>query len=471
LDGSRVLTVFVAPDRVTVLVPFVNVDPVPDVSQFPETVHEPLVIVIVPDVPPVIVTFPNVTVDVVEVSVPPFWTVRFAPPDKVRPPVIRVPEIVRDDETPIAVDIVRDPLTVTVTKLCPAARLTVFDVPVNVTLDEVDVKDVADAVFQLPPIEIVAEAKVIVAAPEEVRLPLNVGVALVRVRVPVNVTFDETVVEIPELTVRLLNVWGTLIVPPEVFTTTVPLVVNEPAEVSIDVTVIVDEPAVSVPLAATVSAATVRARFDVARVVTALPPWTVIEPAVRPRVLIVKVTALEPLLKTTVENSFADRLDPAKVIVCDVAALNVTVAVPPDHEALVEAFVHEPLKVHGPLPKAMYAPDAEMFTLPVTLPLDAPDMEMLALPDRVRVPVTVKPFAVVAPIVIEPPACVTLPDTAKSNVPMAIVPIVEPVVSREAIAAFTFTVVVPEPLFALNFTAIEEVGTGQPNAPPEEDAQ
>jgi len=218
------------------------------------------------------------------------------------------------------------------------------------------------------------------------------------------------------------------------------------ATLTLPATETVDPPAVRAPFAATVRVETVSARFDVARVVAALPPWTVIAPAFRPRVRIVNVTAFEPLLNTTAENSLPERFEPAKVIVCDVAELKVTVAVPADHEALVEAFVHEPLNVHGPLPKAMYAEDAETFTLPATLPLDAPDIVMFALPDRVRAPPTVKPVAAVAAIVIEPPECVTFPETAKSKVPMAIVPIVEPVVTRDAIAAFTFTVAVPEPL-------------------------
>ncbi len=152
--------------------------------------------------------------------------------------------------------------------------------------------------------------------------------------------------------------------------------------------------------------------------------------------------------------------------------MNVTVAVPADHEALVEAFVQEPLNVQGPLPKAMYAVDAETFTLPVTLPFDAPDIVMFALPERVRLPLTVKPFVAVTPIVIDPPECVTPPDTVKSKVPMAIVPIeLEAVVVREAIAAFTLTVAVPEPLLLSKWTSIEAVGTGQPNGPPDEDAQ
>ncbi len=72
-------TVFEEPDRVIVEVPWVNVEPAPEVSQFPDTDHAPLVRVIVPDVPPVIVTLRTDTVEVFAVSTPPLPTVRLPP--------------------------------------------------------------------------------------------------------------------------------------------------------------------------------------------------------------------------------------------------------------------------------------------------------------------------------------------------------------------------------------------------------
>lgn len=92
--------------NVTVDVPAINEDPRPDVSQLPPTVHDPLVRVMVPDVPPIIVTSETVAVDafatrrpassiarappvkgrsfVASVVVPlPPWTVRI--PDQRRP--------------------------------------------------------------------------------------------------------------------------------------------------------------------------------------------------------------------------------------------------------------------------------------------------------------------------------------------------------------------------------------------------
>lgn len=64
------MTVFEDPERVTVDVPVVSVEPAPDVSHAPETVHEPLVRVIVPDVPPVIVTLTTLTAEAFAVRIP-----------------------------------------------------------------------------------------------------------------------------------------------------------------------------------------------------------------------------------------------------------------------------------------------------------------------------------------------------------------------------------------------------------------
>src|SRR5712691_9068426 len=64
---------------VTVLVPFVNREPAPLVFQFPESVNEPVVSVIVPLVPPAIVTPETVIADAFAVRMPPLPTLS-APP-------------------------------------------------------------------------------------------------------------------------------------------------------------------------------------------------------------------------------------------------------------------------------------------------------------------------------------------------------------------------------------------------------
>ena len=68
-------------------VPFVNVVPVPLVSQLPDAVHDPEVIVIVPDVTLVIVTSVLATEAVLTVNVPPVLTVN-APTVKTAAPVV-----------------------------------------------------------------------------------------------------------------------------------------------------------------------------------------------------------------------------------------------------------------------------------------------------------------------------------------------------------------------------------------------
>src|SRR5207247_6547283 len=88
-DPFRILTVVPAPVIVTVLAPPVNVEPAPDVSQLPVTVHAPVVSVSVPDAPPVIVTFDTPTADAFAVRMPPLPMV-IAPPVKARLLVARV---------------------------------------------------------------------------------------------------------------------------------------------------------------------------------------------------------------------------------------------------------------------------------------------------------------------------------------------------------------------------------------------
>jgi len=88
-DALRILTVVPAPVIVTVLAPPVSVEPAPDVSQLPVTVHAPVVSVSVPDAPPVIVTFDTLTVDAFAVRMPASPMVS-APPVRPRLLVARV---------------------------------------------------------------------------------------------------------------------------------------------------------------------------------------------------------------------------------------------------------------------------------------------------------------------------------------------------------------------------------------------
>lgn len=250
----------------------------------------------------------------------------------------------------------------------PAASLTVLVVPVKVTVEDVPVMDVAEEVSHDPEMLIEADPNVAVAAPLDVRFPLKVEVDDVRVRMPDHVMFEAKVAVIPGLTVRLLRVWGTFTLPGDAETTTVEVPeVNVPAEVSIEVTVIVLPLAVRMPPEPTVTVGAAIGRFaaEVSRFVVEVASLTWTVPALRPRDAMVNVCAVAAVeANTTVENSTPARFDPAKVIVPPVAELNVTVAVPGDHEADVELFVQAPAKVQGAAPK-LKKPVAVTVTFPV----------------------------------------------------------------------------------------------------------
>src|SRR3989475_5167231 len=93
-----------------------------------------------------------------------------------------------------------------------------------------------------------------------------------------------------------------------------------------------------------------------------------------------------------------------------------------------------------------------------------------AEPKRVSGPVAVRPAFEEAPIETIPAAWIMSPLTARSNDPIAIVP-VHPVVLSEAAATFRLIVAVPPPEVASKKTGFEEFGTEHPFTPPDESAQ
>src|SRR5206468_3595450 len=99
------IAMLATPLIVTVLVPFVNTEPPPLVSQLPVLVNELVVSVIVPLVPPVIATLDTVTVEALAVRIPPLPTPS-APP--VRPRFAVASAVV---EEPFAALTVTLPLT------------------------------------------------------------------------------------------------------------------------------------------------------------------------------------------------------------------------------------------------------------------------------------------------------------------------------------------------------------------------
>ncbi len=125
-------------------------------------------------------------------------------------------------------------------------------VPVKVTEEPVDVNVVTDDESHDPTMAIEAKSKTRIAEPVEVTLPLKVTVVAVRVSAPDHVTFEEKVVLTPGITVRLKIGCVIRMEPPDALTTRVEVpAVKVPAEVSIDRTVMVLLPAVSVPPPAT----------------------------------------------------------------------------------------------------------------------------------------------------------------------------------------------------------------------------
>lgn len=225
---------------------------------------------------------------------------RRAPPLKVRfpftvrgfVPFVREPELIVREVAVSWLESVNVPVTRSVEKDWVAASFTVFDAPLKVTEEEVLVNDVDDEVSQDPAIVRAAEPKVAVAAPLEVRFPLKVAVADVRVSVPDQVKLEAKVVVTPALTVRLFRVWGTFTVPADADTTTVDVPgVKVPAEVSTEVSVSTLPRAFRTPPEPTVSVVAVMARFeaDVSRVVVELASFTCTVPAFNARVAIVNV--------------------------------------------------------------------------------------------------------------------------------------------------------------------------------------
>lgn len=176
------------------------------------------------------------------------------PPDRVRSPLV-VSWLVRVRVPPLMESAAKE-------ELAPILRL---PVPENVTDELVPVKVVAEEVSQFPVlIVIVADANIMVAAPLEVRLvPPKERIALVRVRVPLQVRDPLNAVLIPGFTERLFTVCEMLMDPPDALTTTVEVpTVNMPRCVSIDVTVMVLPFAVKVPVLARVSVAAAITRLD-----------------------------------------------------------------------------------------------------------------------------------------------------------------------------------------------------------------
>src|SRR5438034_1188689 len=324
-DEFRILTVVPAPLIVTVLEGPVNVEPAPEVSQFPATAHVPEA-VIVPEVPPVIVTLATLTVEVPAVNVAPLFTVRLPPvPVKARFAVARFALLFRVSVPP------HRSAFVAIVNVAAAVGL-------NCTLLNSEKPRLPNVMVREAP-----ELKTTVPVPadhdplvdEFVQEPLKVHVAPPKLTNPVAAMLTlPLIVFVPA---------APAVSPPAIFAASV-------AAVSVNVLLARTAPAFTVrmPPLPTFNAPPVNPRLAVARAVVDDPSETISVPAqFRALVDIVKVCAdAAEESNVMLLNSLPERFAPANVIVPPVALLKVTVPVPAPHVADVEAFVHVPVIVH-----------------------------------------------------------------------------------------------------------------------------
>ena len=420
LEAFRIRTVFAAPLIVTVLDAAVKTEPAPDVSQFPATVQEPEA-VIVPEVPPVIVTLVTLTADVPAVKVAPLFTVRFPPgPVKARFAVERVALLLSVNVPPqrspfVAMVNVAAAVGLRCTLLNSEtpklAKVIVRDEPeLNTTVPVPADHDplVVEFVHEPPKFQVVAPR---LKYPEAAMLTLPVivfvpaappvippamfaaRVATVSVKVLLARTEPAFTVKVPETSTR--PVWVTVpaaemtrllkllpafriarLATPLIVTVLVPFVNTEPAPLVSQLPVLVNEPVVSVivplvpPVIATLDTVTVDA-FAVR-----MPPLpTLSAPPVRPRLAVAsavveepsEIVSVPPQMRALVAivNVWADAAEELNEMLLNSLPgrfVPANVIVPP--VALV--------KVTVPVP-GVHEADVEAFVqVPVTVQLDEP---------------------------------------------------------------------------------------------------
>src|SRR2546422_9936973 len=322
------MAMLAAPLIVTVLVPFVNTEPAPLVSQLPLLVNEPVVSLIIPLVPPVIATLDTVTVEALAVRIPPLPT-RRAPPVK---PTLAVASAVVEEPSEIV-------------SVPPQMRALVAIV--NVWTDAAE--ELKETLLNSLPGRLF-RANVIVPP-----------VALVNVTVPVPGFHEADVdafVQVP------VTAHVDVPMPTEPFaalTFTLPL------------NAMADPFAVKLPKVAMASAPAVMPKFD-ADVVKIVGP---VAPPVELRIVrvapilngfaaIVYVMLVVTLASSVrLLNSFAPPASAANVSVPLVASRIVTVLVPAAHEAEVDRLVHRPLTVQLDAPRLMIVAAVSTSTSPV----------------------------------------------------------------------------------------------------------
>jgi len=417
-DASRILTVRAAPFIVTVLAVPLRVEPAPDESQFPATVHVPEV-VIVPEEPPVMVTFVTLTVDVPAVSVAPLFTVKFPPVPvraklavarvaallRVRVPAHRIPFVaivkvaaavglnctLLNSATPRLPKVMtRETAELKTIVAVPADQDPLVDAfvqePLNVHVAAPKAKNPAAAMLTLP-LMVFPPA----APPEMPPAMLAARPATVKGKVPVARTAPAFTVRVPDTStspvcvtvpaaeiVRLLKLFPAfriaMLLTPLIVTVLVPFVKIEPAPLVSQFPESVTEPVVSVivplvpPVIVTLETVTGEA-FAVR-----IPPLpTFNAPPVNPRLAVAKAVVEDPSNTIRVPAQFRALVDIVKI--CAVAAEEPNVMLLnslPERFAPANVIVPPValLKVTVPVP-ALHAADVEAFVhVPVIVHVD-----------------------------------------------------------------------------------------------------
>lgn len=414
----RIRIVRAAPLIVTVLVVPVKVEPAPEVSQFPVTVHEPEV-VIVPEVPPVIVTFPTLTVDVPAVRIAPLFTVRFPPvPVSARLAVASVALLLRvrvaahrspfvamvnvaaavglncrllNSATPrFAKVIVRETAELNVTVPVPMDQEPLVDAfvhaPLKFHVAAPKAKNPAAAILTFPLIVFVPAAPAVIppAMFAASAAAVNVNVLVARIAPALTVKVPDTstrpvCVTVPAAAiVRLLKLFAAFrratLLTPVIVTVLVPFVKTDPAPLVSQFPESVTEAVVRVivPLVPPVIVTVATAMVDAFAV--RMPPLpTLIDPPVNPRLAVARAVVEAPSETVRVPAQISALVCMVKVCAPAADDVNVTllnslpgrfapanVMVPP--AALVNVTV--------PVP-ALHEADVEVFVqVPVTVQVD-----------------------------------------------------------------------------------------------------
>ncbi len=458
ISVDNIVMVVVA-SNVTRLVPWVNVEPAPDVFQFPETVQGPLVSVRIPLVPPVIVTELTMTVEAFAVKMPPLPTTKAgvsAARPKARSAVAKAVVEATESRTVKVVAHLRP--FVAIVKVCAVAPVESKMMLLNSNSPNpaganvmVPAVESSKIMVPVPASQTVPSVDALVHVPEIVHVSEPKSMALVGSSIetlPPTVTLPDVDVKSPSSIVKLpvmsrVNV-AFANTPPSIFillrTVIPPVAVLVPAEIVklkkvSPSTVLVAEnetkdvsswkspaiedqfpeicmlasPASSIPPAPSV-------KFTASIVLPTVSNSVVDEASLtfkfplspKPKLPAIVKTCAVPAedSKVTLLNSLSENIAPPvppKVIDPPVAESKVIEPVPASHTAVSEEeFVHVPLTVHDSEPKSIAEAALEILTLRVIVTFPEVDVRSPPVINRSRLIVrVVVPLAYVPPEIVK----------------------------------------------------------------------